>query len=253
MLTIKEVADLQKSNDQNRPTQIITEEMSLAAGVELVCWRRVNPSRVSIGADGSKIWNAFEMLGWPNSSSFARAQRDDVVLQRLPEEPSDNSWTALKLEFMRTLRNNGFTNSLSSRVTGAVAELTNNVWDHSEKTDSGLLAFQVRRRKFTLVIADIGIGVRESLRRNPQYRNIQTHKMAIEKALVPGISRFEDSSRGMGFIDFLSIVTDLHGVARLRTGDVALTIDRTNELEIRRREYLVDFPGFQISLYGSIN
>ena len=252
MLTIKQVADLQKSVDHSGITRVTTEEMSLAAGVELVCWRGANPNRVFVVANRSKIWSAFEMLGWPSSSNFVRAQNDDIVLQRLPEKSHDNTWTALKMEFMKTLRNNGFTNGLSSRLTGAVAELTNNVWDHSERINTGLLAFQVRRRKFTLIIADLGIGVLKSLQMNPLLKNIQTHKMAIEKALVPGVSRFEDSSRGMGFIDFLSIVTDLHGIARLRTGNVALTIDRTNELETRRREYLIDFPGFQISLYGAL-
>lgn len=253
MLTIKQVSDLEKCHKQEQSTRIITDDMSLAAGIELACWRIANPGDISVLAGQSRIWKALELLNWPQSRSFTRAQKGDLVLQRLPDQPSDNSWTALKMEFMRSLRRNGFTKDLSSRLTGAVAELTNNVWDHSDKTDTGLLAFEVRNRKFTLVIADLGIGVLDSLRKNPLYHATKTHKAAIEKALVPGVSRFEDTSRGMGFIDFLSIVTDIHGIARLRTGDVALTINRTKEQEHRTREYLIDFPGFQISLYCSLS
>jgi hypothetical protein len=99
----------------------------------------------------------------------------------------------------------------------------------------------------------MGVGILNSLRRNPVYSAIQTHKAAIEKALIPGVSRFEDASRGMGFIDFLSIVIELHGIARLRTGDIALTLDRTTEDENRVREYLIDFPGFHVSLYGCLS
>jgi anti-sigma regulatory factor (Ser/Thr protein kinase) len=253
MLTIKEVSDLQKSHNPKRTTHVVASDMSLAAGVELACWRIANPRKVSVEANQSRVWQTFEMLGWPISNSFGRAQNDQLVLQRLPTEPTHNTWTSLKMEFMKTLRKNGFTNSISSRITGAVAELTNNVWDHSERTDTGLLAFQVRNRKFTLVIADLGIGILESLRRNPLYSSISTHRAAMEKSLVPGVSRFGDLSRGMGFIDFLSVVTDLHGIARLRTGNIALTINRTQEQEMRNRDYLIDFPGFQISLYGSLN
>jgi anti-sigma regulatory factor (Ser/Thr protein kinase) len=252
MLTIKEASDLQKAHNGEKITQISTLEMSLAAGVELACWKLANPKAIGVSAASSRVWTAIELLGWPRSENFARFQKGNLVLQRLPTQPNDNNWTALKMEFMKTLRSNGFSNTLSSRVTGALAELTNNVWDHSERTDTGLLGFQVQNRKFTIVIADLGIGILESLRRNPLHSSIRTHSAAIEKALVPGVSRFEDISRGTGFIDFLSVVTDLHGKARLRTGNIALTIDRTQEDEIRNREYLIDFQGFQIFLYGAL-
>jgi anti-sigma regulatory factor (Ser/Thr protein kinase) len=253
MLTIRQVSHLEKSHKQGQTTRVTAGDMSLAAGIELTCWKIVHGTGIHIAAGPSKVWTALELLDWPKSSNFTRAQKGDLVLERLPSTPIDNRWTALKMEFMKTLRRNGFNNSLSSRLTGAVAELTNNVWDHSDRADTGLLAFEVRRRQFTLVIADLGIGVLNSLRRNPLYSSVQTHKAAIEKALLPGVSRFEDSSRGMGFIDFLSIVIDLRGIARLRTGDVALTVDRSHDDENRTREYLIDFPGLQISLYGSLD
>jgi anti-sigma regulatory factor (Ser/Thr protein kinase) len=253
MLTISQVSNLEKCHKRGETTRVTTDEMSLAAAIELAYWRSVRKNEVQVYAAQSRIWRALRLLDWPKSSDFARAQNGDLVLQRLPSTPTDNKWTALKMEFMRMLRKNGFTNSLSSRVTGAVAELTNNIWDHSDRTETGLLAFEVRSQNFSLVIADMGIGILNSLRKNSLYSAIQTHKAAIEKALVPGVSRFEDTSRGMGFIDFLSIVIDLHGIARLRTGDVALTIDRRTEDENRAREYLIEFPGFHVSLYGRLS
>jgi anti-sigma regulatory factor (Ser/Thr protein kinase) len=252
MLTIKEVSNFQKSHSEKTTTQITTTEMSLAAGIELASWKLSNPENVVISAKNSKTWQTIELLGWPNINDFTKAQKESLVLQRLPATPADNSWTALKMEFMRTLRTNGFSKTVSSRITGAIAELTNNVWDHSERTNTGLLGFDVRNQQFTVVIADFGIGVLESLRKNPAHQAVLTPAAAIEKALIPGISRFQDPSRGAGFIDFLSVVTDLHGVARLRTGNVALTISRTQEKEVRSREYLVDLPGFQICLYARL-
>jgi anti-sigma regulatory factor (Ser/Thr protein kinase) len=252
MLTIKQVADCQKSHTGKKTIQVSAPEMSLAAGIELACLRLADPKSITISASKSRIWKAIELLGWPNSGDFARAQKESLVLQRLPSKSNDNGWTALKMEFMRTLRINGFSKAVSSRITGAIAELTNNVWDHSERLNTGLLGFEVRNRQFTIVIADLGVGILESLRKNPTHDAIRTHAAAIEKALVPGISRFQDPFRGNGFIDFLSVVTDLHGIARLRTGNVALTIDRTREQEVRRREYLLGLPGFQVSLYGAL-
>lgn len=116
------------------------------------------------------------------------------------------------------------------QLAAAMEELENNIHEHSDAADTGLLAFRAAPGVFEFVAADRGIGILESLRKCPMYTSaVNDHGKALESALTDGISRFgRDSGRGHGFRPIFLGLADLRGSLRFRSGDHALVIDGTS-------------------------
>jgi hypothetical protein len=94
--------------------------------------------------------------------------------------------------------------------------MVDNVWLHSDEAQPGLLAYQVRRRKFAFSVADMGIGILTSLRKNPDYQSLSSSMDAIRKAIQPGVTRLDYG--GLGFTQLINALADLWGNARIRSG-----------------------------------
>lgn len=108
---------------------------------------------------------------------------------------------------------------------GALGELQDNVYEHSEAFESGLAAYAVSAGVFEFVVADAGIGVLASLRRNPEFASMADSGDALKVAASDGASRF-DRSTGHGFgigTLFRALARDA-GELRFRSGDHAMSI-----------------------------
>lgn len=112
------------------------------------------------------------------------------------------------------------------QLVAAMEELENNIHEHSEASDTGILAFRAAPDVFEFVAADRGIGIMESLRRCPEFAAMTDHGRAMEEALADGTSRFgSDGGRGLGFRSIFLGLLYLYGSLRFRTGDHTLTMD----------------------------
>ncbi len=140
----------------------------------------------------------------------------------------------------------GFSADGARAIVAAFSELADNVWDHSLSDVPGLVGYRLTPSRVTFCIADVGVGVLESLRQNPQFTGLSTSASALAAALKPGVSRFADPTRGYGFRDLLTAVAEQWGLARLRTGEAKLLIDHTTEDRTRRVSYAPPLPGLQI-------
>lgn len=69
---------------------------------------------------------------------------------------------------------------------------------------------------------------------------------AVRAPIEPGVSRFQESG-GMGFPSFLYAIADLWGTARIRSGEAALVIDRTQDERKKHSVYLPLLPGVHVS------
>lgn len=115
------------------------------------------------------------------------------------------------------------------QLVAAMAELQDNIHEHSEAPGTGILAFRAARCVFEFVAADRGIGVLRSLRRSRKYATLPDHGRALELAVVDGTSRFEnESGHGHGFRPLFLGLMNLYGSLRLRSGDYALLMDGTS-------------------------
>ncbi len=59
--------------------------------------------------------------------------------------------------------------------------------DHSQRNDTGYVAFSLEPGRFEFVVADHGIGVLASLRSSPSYAYLADHGRAIELVLSEGV------------------------------------------------------------------
>jgi hypothetical protein len=81
-----------------------------------------------------------------------------------------------------------------------MGELHSNIVEHSQREDTGYLAFDATPGRFDFTVVDAGIGILQSLRTHQHFAEICDAGTALELALSEGVSRFfDDKSRGRGF------------------------------------------------------
>lgn len=125
-----------------------------------------------------------------------------------------------------------------------LAEACTNICDHSE--DTGVVAAQryTQRggpRYVVVGVADLGIGIRQSLAtRYPQAAR-WSHIQAIVNALQKEYSRHPD--RGLGLLMVAKIVGEYRGSLHLRSGDARLYLRHR-----ARRLAAGPFPGTQLAI-----
>jgi hypothetical protein len=229
---------------------------SLAAAVELALidvHRRRAPDVTlpTIRAASCPIWRLLKASHWPIRRDRVKLRDGSIAVFVLPKEANDTWWTRCLHELLGELSANGFPANMARGLTGAVAEMADNVWQHSENPEPGLLAYIVRRRKLAFSVADLGIGVLTSLCENPRYKWLNSSMDAIQLAIRPGVSK--NDGGGMGFPSLLNALADLWGNVRLRSGEARVLIDRT---QLSRRVdymYLPHLPGVHVSVRCAVD
>lgn len=104
------------------------------------------------------------------------------------------------------------------------SDLAKNVLQHSD-AQGGIVASEIRpsEERIGLAIADCGIGIRESLSRNPDYRDIPDDLGAISTALAPATTAEPGQGGGMGLYLARLVVSENGGAFFVRSGDAART------------------------------
>ena len=119
----------------------------------------------------------------------------------------------------------GFPTSVAQSLAAAIREMESNIYEHSGRPDTGLMAYQANSRSFEFVIADCGRGVLDTLKEAPEHSGLADHGRALHLALQEGNSRYgRAANRGMGFRDLFIGISRLNADIRFRSGDHALTL-----------------------------
>jgi hypothetical protein len=145
--------------------------------------------------------------------------------------PDGDNWlTAFLMDAQRAARDVAcLPGTTPGQLAAAMEELENNIHEHSDAADTGILAFRAARGVFEFVAADRGLGILTSLQRCSLYAALSDHGKALQSALTDGTSRFgSDSRRGHGFRPIFVGLVNLHGSLRFRSGDHALLMDGTS-------------------------
>jgi hypothetical protein len=128
-----------------------------------------------------------------------------------------------------------------------VAELVQNFADHARRTLAAFAAqWFPQRSRLDIVIGDCGVGIRESLARNPKLRHVAAmpHDAAAVLAFEPGVTA-RTSGGGTG----LTIVRDharcLKATVRLSTGDGYVVLPPSGGYRGRMAYHL---PGVQVEV-----
>ena len=176
-------------SEMRRHTLAIGNRLSLAAALELACIERQvvtgdNGNVALVRLPNCPVWQLVRAVRWPGRRKPAKLRNGSAVLTTLPVRPNDIWWTERLHELQQELNENGFGVNFARALTGAVGEMVDNVWLHSATDLPGLLAYQIRRRKFAFSVADLGIGVLSSLRKNAQFRYLNSSSMRQRSSAV---------------------------------------------------------------------
>lgn len=113
----------------------------------------------------------------------------------------------------------GFTKGDAWKLVAAINEIYGNIIDHSERVASGYVAYATNGNTFEFVIADSGVGILNSLRKNPAYTHILDSGTALEHALSEGVSRLQELGHGFGFRPIFVGLANISTRVRFRSGD----------------------------------
>lgn len=147
----------------------------------------------------------------------------------------------------------GYNALAADRFTVALAEICQNIVDHSES--EGFVAAHYLpsargRGVVRLAVTDVGVGIRESLSRRyaSRFPGSWDDRRAVRLAFQRHVSRVPDPGRGLGLKLVAEMVRGWNGRLLLRSGTAAYAIHPSWGPRPRRRD-LASFPGTQINVF----
>ncbi len=163
------------------------------------------------------------------------AERDQRAnLLEVTQVRSDSDADSLAALVFGKLRRRDRT--LATALHRSVGEIGANVADHARAV--GFVAAQTmpRRDELTLAVADCGVGLLHTL----AHRGAADDAQAIDLAVLPSVSRFDDPDRGLGLPTTLEAVRALSGSLYIASGSASVR----HEPRRRRFQYAArPFPG----------
>jgi anti-sigma regulatory factor (Ser/Thr protein kinase) len=137
----------------------------------------------------------------------------------------------------------------------ALSEACQNIVEHAGT--SGWVAVHVYnwrkrlgRRVIVIAVSDAGLGFRRSLEATQAKRfgDRWGDAAALEAALIQGVSRFRDPSRGQGLAGIKRYLSRWDGKISIRSGTARLSIVPKWDDDLPLAEHLPFFPGAQVQV-----
>jgi hypothetical protein len=204
----------------------------------------------------SSLFSLINKTDTPNASSFGNSLFSGGEFIRPPrtiEEIENEGWTDFLLRAQSGAERSGMDEQFAKAIVATLEEMTDNIIWHSDSTDTGLVGYQWSDHLFEYAVADAGIGVLASLKKCPDYIELNNSGDAIKIAHQNGISRFGNgASRGFGFNLLLNIAKK-SSCLRFHSGDATVTLDgvtayQTNSAPLPITRPAANLQGFTISV-----
>jgi anti-sigma regulatory factor (Ser/Thr protein kinase) len=174
------------------------------------------------------------------------SKSDDVheVVGRIQQKAQSILVRELNLDAKATM---GFAMTLS--------EACQNIVEHAGR--GGWVAVQtyrwkkrLGRRVVVIAVSDAGVGFRQSLESSPGRRlsDRWDDAMALEEAVIRGVSRFRDPGRGQGLAGVRRYIGRWDGKLSVRSGTARIAIVPSWDDDVPLVEKLPAFPGAQMQI-----
>lgn len=172
-----------------------------------------------------------------------------VTAKRAAFRGGDTYWDAFMFAMLKAMRAAGFPSLFSRGLVGACDEMQNNIHDHSEASDTGLIAYRVAPEKVEWTVADRGIGILTGLKAGA-FPSLNDSGEALKIALTDGRSRFGvGKGRGYGFRELFKALSARQGTLRFRSDDQVLTITGVSpSLGLARLQQRAQVSGFSVTV-----
>jgi len=136
-----------------------------------------------------------------------------------------------------------------------LSEVCQNIVEHAGR--GGWVAVQtyrwqkrLGRRVVVIAVCDAGLGFRQSLESAPGWRRSDRwdDAMALEEAVIRGVSRFRDPGRGQGLAGVRKFLGRWEGKLSVRSGTARIAITPSWDEDVPLTERLANFPGAQVQI-----
>ena len=146
-------------------------------------------------------------------------------LARLDPAGDDTHWHQWASHAENAAVAAGLARGFVGGLMGSLGELQENVYQHSSRPETGLVAYAAVNGAFEFVVADAGMGVLASLRQNPEFAQLADSGEALSVAVSDGASRHgRGSGRGYGIGQLFRALAHDSAELRFRSGDHTLRL-----------------------------
>lgn len=209
-------------------------------------------AQIVTGPMGEGLWRAVQKNGRFDIGTTTSLEPFPFEFQPLADssEIAALLWRAFKNRLSNAAFKAGFDKDTSKGLAGAFGELEDNARLHSNNVPSVIVGYRWRAGEFEMVVADMGIGVLQSLKRHPDYQHLNDDGTALRTALSSGETRFgRGSGHGTGFDTVFRNLASMQGFLRFRSGDQSLELSGVSptliDAKLKQRAY---FQGFLVSI-----
>ena len=158
-----------------------------------------------------------------------------------------HDYAAVALDLTKALTERCSTDELArASIRIALDEILENVVHHADTPIGGFAAAQGWRRNqdFEIAIVDLGIGMRASLTKNPDYADISDDATAIRRALEPRVSATPERNAGIGLFITKLLLEANGGLLLVRSGYGSVRAGVVDEAKLEA----VALPGTIVAL-----
>jgi len=155
---------------------------------------------------------------------------------------------SLSDEFVESLKNQGFSQTLAQFASQVIAELAGNAMTHSDLNLSDRICFACAQRaslqgenRVILAIADLGKGLHRAVKEQPGCAHLSDPSALLEA--LRAHDDFWESRSTISLIDVVSVVAGNGGQMRVDSGDVGLVVDFQGQARMAARAPLAKVTG----------
>jgi hypothetical protein len=263
LLTARVVEEIQRAAADGRPVSAFISalhEATLAGLVEYGCLRRSVkglpplPPSIASSALGKALTEVVSEIGLRASGvttaiSVSHQPREvEFVTVKSESQLTSHPMKMFFMRFTQASKAANFPTKTANELQAAFMEMIDNAICHASSPIPVLAGYYVRPTISQFVVADVGRGVRDTLRENPKFSEIKNDAEAIQLALHDGVSRFEDRG-GFGFLPIFKALAEAWGVLRFRSQEGCWTVDGQQvDADYGVRHFPPALPGFQVSV-----
>jgi hypothetical protein len=179
---------------------------------------------------------------------------DPQVAEYLALEGEDDlageGWKLFAGRFDASARSIGLSFDTAAKLQLALYEMAENAVIHAEAS-AILVGYHASQGKALFCVADVGIGVLATLRKNPAFSGLKLHNEAIRAVLQDGAtSRLpSEGGGGFGFRQVFTSLADQWGSLRFRSGEGCVTMEGPDcDANRGGMTHPPPLPGFQVTL-----
>jgi hypothetical protein len=214
------------------------------------------PEAITVSDLGRALNAVPSILGLRSSGHHKRSlrrldpQSAEFHVLHAQEDLACEDWDHFANRFEASARWVGFSFAVAARLQLALYEMAENAVIHAA-SPAILVGYEALPGKALFCVADVGVGVMASLRKNPALSSLKLHNEAIRAALQDGVTsqRLNEGGGGFGFRQVFTSLADQWGSLRFRSGEGCITMDGigpdANQGNVTHPPPL---PGFQVTI-----